>query len=109
MIDAVLGSSATADYYVRTMAFGQNNAAAFGAKYKVRAYVLLEDGTYVYSEIKDYSVYGIADYLYQNTLMNTITAHEYLYNNILKVVDSNYSEVDYEWGNIIVKPQTVTK
>ena len=36
----------------------------FGAKYKVRAYAVLEDGTYVYSDIHEYSVYDICDNLY---------------------------------------------
>ena len=36
--------------------------------------------------------------------MNTYAGHEYLYENILKVVDKNYIQVDYNWGNVIVKP-----
>jgi len=34
-------------------------------------------------------------------MMNTITAHDYLYNNILKVVNPDYAQVDYNWGNTV--------
>jgi hypothetical protein len=35
--------------------------------------------------------------------MTNVAAHEYLYNDILKVVDSNYKKVDYDWSVIIAK------
>lgn len=101
--DTKFGDSTTATYFVRTMRFGGFTAEAYSAQYKVRAYAVLEDGTYVYSNVCDYSIYSVADKLYQNTLMNTIDAHNYLYDNILKVVDANYKTVDYNWGNVVVK------
>lgn len=102
--NAQFGNSSTATYFVRTMTFGQYNPIAYNAQYKVRAYAVLEDGTYVYSDVSNYSVFKVADYLYKNILMNTLEAHNYLYNNILKVVDSNYAETDYHWNNTVVKP-----
>ena len=102
--ETVMGTSDTATYFVRTTLFGAFTAAEYAAEYKVRAYAILEDGSYVYSSVNSYSVYSVADYLYQNKKMNTLSAHQYLYNDILKVVNSSYSEVDYNWGNQIVKP-----
>ena len=95
------GSSDTATYFVRTTLFGANTAKEYSAQYKVRAYAELSDGTYVYSKVSSYSVYDIADTLYSNKMMNTITAHDYLYNNILKVVNPDYAQVDYNWGNTV--------
>ena len=42
--------------------------------------------------------------LYQGRKMNTFSGHSYLYDKILKVVNSNYKEVDYNWNDIVVKP-----
>ena len=63
---------------------------------KVRAYAKLKDGTYVYSDICEVSVYRVADILYKGTMMSNESRHEYLYNNILSVVDSSYVKVDYD-------------
>ncbi|MBE5958860.1 MAG: hypothetical protein E7254_08395 [Lachnospiraceae bacterium] len=62
----------------------------------VRAYAVLYDGTVVYSDVNDFNVFGVADYLYQKSLMSSPKDHNYLYNNILKVVDSNYEEKAYK-------------
>jgi hypothetical protein len=37
--------------------------------------------------------------------MNTLAGHNYLFNNILNVVNPSYKEVDFDWGNIVVKPE----
>ncbi len=100
----IMGNSDTATYFVRTMSFGQNNIIAFSARYKVRAYAVLEDGTYVYSKVNNYSVYEIAEYLYENVKMNTLDEHKYLYQTILRTVSPDYKEVDFEWGNTILQP-----
>lgn len=102
-----VGSSETATYFVRTMIFSSYSAASFNAEYKVRAYAILSDGSYVYGNVAGYSIYNVADSIYQNTLMNTIEAHQFLYNKILKVVSPDYKEVDYNWGSSIVKPGTI--
>ena len=100
-----LGDSATATYFVRTTRFGAFTSKEFTAKYKVRAYAVLADGSCVYSEnVSDYSVFGISEYLYNNSMMNTEEAHQYLYNRILKTVDEDYEQVGFEWENTVVKP-----
>ena len=101
--NTVLGNSTTATYFVRTTLFSTNTAREFTTEYKVRAYAVLSDGSYVYSKAYTYSVYKICDQLYQSKKMNSSAAHDYLYNNILKVVDPSYKEVDYNWSNIVVK------
>ena len=101
--NTVLGNSTTATYFVRTTLFSTNTAREFTTEYKVRAYAVLSDGSYVYSKAYTYSVYKICDQLYQSKKMNSSAAHDYLYNNILKVVDPLYKEVDYNWSSIVVK------
>ena len=101
--NTVLGNSTTATYFVRTTLFSTNTTREFTTEYKVRAYAVLSDGSYVYSKVYTYSVYKICNRLYQSKKMNTSAAHDYLYNNILKVVDPLYKEVDYNWSSIVVK------
>lgn len=104
-----LGDSETASYYVMTMSCdagdGTDNvtANAFTAKYYVRAYAKLADGSIVYSNVDSYTVYDIADYIYQNQLVSNKSSYDYLYTKILKYVNSSYKEGDYDWGNIVVK------
>lgn len=100
----VMGESKTATYFVRTMSFGGKNEAAFSANYIVRAFAILDDGTYVYSDVCRYSVYDIARCLYDEVRMSSQEAHDYLYNTILLTVNPDYKMVDYEWGNTILKP-----
>ncbi len=107
-IYSVMGESQTAIYYAQTMKFGANNKMAFSAEYKVRAYAQLEDGSYVYSNVEEYSIFQIASLLYDKQLMNTYDGHQYLYNKILKVVDENYEEIDYQWSNTVVNPKEVS-
>ncbi len=97
------GDSTTATYYSRTMAFGQKNYIAFTAEYKVRAYALLEDGTYVYSDISEFTVYDIADRLYSGNKFATLESHEYAYNTILTLVNPDYKKVEYGWSNTVIK------
>lgn len=102
-----MGTSTTATYFARTTLFSAKNAREFNAKYKVRAYALMEDGSYYYSTISSYRVFNIAKTLYNKGLMNNFSGHEYLYNNILKVVDADYKEVDYNWQSTIVKGDSI--
>ena len=101
--NAVLGESSTAMYFVRTMLFASTTEKEFTTKYKVRAYAQLQNGEYVYSNVCTFSVYNISDYLYRNKKMSNFLSHEYLYNNILKVVNPSYKKVDFEWSNILAK------
>lgn len=106
-VEEQLGESTTATYYIRTMLFGSYTEKEFNAAYKVRAYALLDDGSYIYSEdVASYSVFSIAKYLYDNNVMKTFDGHTYLYNTILKTVDGNYSEVEYDWSNSVIKPES---
>ena len=89
--------------YTMTMQF-VNTAKYFSDKMMVRAYAQLKNGKYVYSDVKTYTIYSIADTLYQGRKMNTFSGHSYLYDKILKVVNSNYKEIDYNWNDIVVKP-----
>ena len=94
-IDPQYSSFDNAKSYCRTMKFIK--AADFYKRgIKVRAYAKLKDGTYVYSDICEMSVYRVADTLYKGTMMSNENRHEYLYNNILSVVDSSYVKVDYD-------------
>lgn len=95
--------SATATSYVMTMRFKAKTAKEYTTKWRVRAFAKLSDGTYVYSKAYEYTIHAVAESLYQNVQMNTLTAHNYLYTNILKVVDPMYEEKDYDWGNEVVK------
>lgn len=97
--------STTAINYVRTMTDNGSTSDALQQKYMIRAYAKLADGSYVYSSVASYSIFNVGKVLYDNAIMSTITGHNYIYNNILKVVDSSYAEVDYNWGNVIVKPE----
>lgn len=95
-------SSASSTSYAMTMKFIKSKEF-YASNIYVRAYAKLKDGTYIYSDTKSTSVYKISDYLYQNNKMNTYDNHVYLYNNILRIVNPDYAEKDYDWGNIIVK------
>lgn len=102
-LDVVMGDSKTATYFVQTTLFSGYTASEMNAKYKVRTYALLEDGSYLYSGIKAYSVYKVADVLYKNAMMNNYSGHQFLYDNILSKVNPNYAEVDYNWAGTIIK------
>lgn len=103
IIDEKFSDSETATNYVMTMTDNGTTSEALTQKYMIRAYAKLADGSYVYSKVCRYSIYNVAAVLYNDCKMNTNAGHEYLYNNILKVVDSNYKVVDYNWSSIVVK------
>lgn len=103
----VFGESKTATYYARTMKFGKKSKGALTSVYMVRPYAMLEDGSCVYGEVKSFTVNQIADLLYKNIMMNSLEEHNYLYNNILKIVDPDYTEVNYEWSKTIAPPDLV--
>ena len=103
IIDQKYSESQTATNYIMTMTDNGTTSQAFTQKYIIRAYAELEDGSYVYSSVAEYSIYQVASVLYDNAMMNTNAGHEYLYHSILTVVDSSYKEVDYDWSSIVVK------
>ena len=79
--------------YVMTMLFEKNNSQEFSTKYKVRAYAVLSDGTYVYGKVHSYSIYNIAEAMYENKLMKTASGHDYLYDSIISVVEPSYKKL----------------
>ncbi len=95
--------SETATNYARVMKFGAFTVSAYTAKYKVRAYAILEDGTYVYSKLVNFSVFDVASYMYDNRIMSTKAEHDYLYDKILTKVQPDYKYIDKDWSPI-VKP-----
>lgn len=87
--------------YAMTMKFADNEN--YEMHIRVRAYAQLKTGAYIYSDVKGYSVYNVADYLYKNLLMHNISSHTYLYDNILSVVNPDYEKINYPYQNTIVK------
>lgn len=91
--------------YAMTMKFGSKSNVALTSNYMIKLFAKLANGTYVYSdETYTYNVYRIADSLYQRGSMPSEDAHNYLYTDILKVVDPSYTEIDFDWLGSIVKP-----
>ena len=89
--------------YTMTMLYGDSGTGMLSSKISVRAYAKLNNGKYVYGDIKTMSIYSVANVLYQQKKMITYSGHNYLYEKILNVVTPGYTKVDYDWGNIIVK------
>lgn len=94
--------SDTAASYAMTMKFSAKTATEYNVGWRIRAYAQLSDGTYVYSDAYTYTIFGIADRLYQNGMMKSEVRHDYLYINILTVVNSSYEEKEFNWGNTVV-------
>ena len=105
IINKKFSASDTATNYVMTMKDNGSTKAAYTQEYRIRGYAKLSDGSYVYSSVSYFSIYRVSKLLYDNCKMSTNRAHEYLYNNILKVVDPEYKPVDYNWGSIVVRPK----
>ena len=92
-----------AQTYVMTMKFVKK-AEFYRKKITVRAYAKLSDGTYIYSDAYSHSVYDIADTLYQNNSMHTENGHNYLYDNILSVVNPTYQAKDFDYSGTVTDP-----
>lgn len=91
-----LENSDTADYYVMTMDVDKG----YNKSYKIRPYVVLEDGSVVYGATQGYNVFNVAKKIYDNNLMNNEKSHNLLYDNLIKLVDPNYKEVKFNWSKI---------
>lgn len=105
-LSVIMGDSKTATYYVRTMSCGEGNnvsTEAYTSTYYVRAYAKFSDGNVVYSPVKKYNVFRVADVLYQNQLVSRKATFDYLYTKILKYVDTTYREREFDWSAIVVK------
>ena len=99
----VCSDSQTATSFAMTMLFAVNTKNEFENNYSVRAYARLENGIYIYSAVEHYTVYNIAKQIYSECLMNYREAHEYLYNEILKVVNPNEKLIDYNPNRELAK------
>lgn len=105
-LSASFGELESSQSYAMTMKFIKSREF-YKRDINVRAYVRLKNGSYIYSDVMTNSVYDISDFLYTNQRMNTITNHNYLYNNILTIVNPSYKVVDYEWNNTIINPDEI--
>lgn len=103
IISHKFSDSDTATSYAMTMSFGTSTVNLFTAKWRVRAYAQLADGSYVYSEAEEYTVYAVADALYQRRMMSNYPSHNYLYTDILTVVNPDYIKIDYDWNDSVIK------
>ena len=90
-----------ASSYAMTVCFTSKQAAEYTDKWTVKAYAKLIDGTYVYSDAKTFCAYDVADILYKNSMMNNISAHNYLYENILTLVNKEYIKVEYSKSSVV--------
>ena len=57
------------------------------------------------TEHMTYSAYDVADKLYKEGWMHTQAAHNYLYTDILSVVDKDYEAVDYNWAASLMRSE----
>ena len=81
--------------YAMTITYTSGNKNEFIDAWKMRAYAKLSDGTYVYSNEESFSGYLVAKNLYESRKMKTASAHNMLYDKILKVVDENFKKINY--------------
>ncbi|MBR3646276.1 MAG: hypothetical protein IKN54_07630, partial [Lachnospiraceae bacterium] len=95
---------AGAQSYVMTLEFGKNTKTAYTMNYYVRAFVVLADGSCEYSEVKEYSAYEIAKELYESGKIENKQKFDDVY-AIIKSVDPEYKQIDYDWNNTTVDPK----
>ncbi|MCR5836260.1 MAG: carbohydrate-binding protein [Lachnospiraceae bacterium] len=94
---------AAATSYAMTMLFATNTAAERTAEWRIRAYAKLADGSYVYTNCKTYRIFDIAQKLYERNIMPNEASHNFLYTDILKIVDANYVEKTFKYKNMLVR------
>jgi len=91
--------------YAMTMKFvsrNQNRKAFFQCGITVRPYYKDKNGNVVYGKQKKLTVYDIASKAYKDSMMPTQEGHDYLYNEILKVVNPDYIKVEFgDWSPVI--------
>lgn len=83
-------------YFALTFKYLHYMFNSLETNYSFRAYAVLDDGTVVYGHnVYTTNMYEIADNLYEEQKMGTKDAHDFLYNNILNVVDisHHYEEI----------------
>lgn len=93
----------TSTTYAMTMKFAAKTAEYYCSKIYVRAYAKLKEGGYIYSDVKQFTVYSLAQQLYQGQMMSNIQGHNFLYTDILHIVNNEYIETEYDYSKIFVK------
>lgn len=101
-LDYNFSGSPTAKSYAMTMLFSKKTSTEYNAKWNIRAYAKLSDGSYVYSDVCSYTIYNIAEKMYSGGMMPNMLFHDYLYTDIIKVVNPNYIEKEFDIRNIFV-------
>lgn len=101
VIPCNVSASSTATSYAMTMKFGDATTSKQSTNeltcgWKVRAYAKLSDGTYVYSDVYNYTIFDIAEEVYETLSSVDSESHDYLYQNILAFVDPNYKEIQFQ-------------
>lgn len=93
------------DYYAVTFKPVEYVVQGLTQEYKVRAYAISENGTVIYDTTEEngyekpvvptVSIYKMAEYLYNNSMMPNEAAHDYLYDNVLNIVSitNNYINI----------------
>lgn len=80
--------SAYNTYFALTFKYNDYMFHTLEQNYAVRAYAVLDDGTVVYGHnVYKANMYEIAQNLYESQKMGTKAAHDFLYTNVLNVVD----------------------
>lgn len=103
LCDVNFSNSITGRSYAMTMKFAAKTKMEFNAKWYIRAYAKLSDGSYVYTDVVEYTIYDIANELYQGKKFNNRTAHDYLYTDILITVKPDYAKIEFDISNSIVR------
>ena len=101
--NGILENIGTSTRYVMTMEFVKT-AEFYNANLYVRAYAKLKDGTYIYSDVENLKVYDIAEYIYRTNMMTNQAAHDYLYDNIIYIVNPLYEKIEFKLENSLVRP-----
>lgn len=83
-----LNDDDTYNYYGFTIKWNTYNYSALTTKYSYRAYAKLDNNQVVYGhKIYTANTYEVAENLYNNSKMPNVQAHDFLYDNILNIVD----------------------
>lgn len=93
--------SKTNNYYLYTVIKNGTTKKMLEANYIVRPYAVTDNDEIIYGKIQHFNIYKIAYSLYYNCLSFNKTSHEFLYDNIIKVCNSDAPKKDYDWSGIV--------
>ena len=91
----------TNNYYLFTVIKNGVKKEKLEANYIVRPYAILNNNEVIYGKIQHFNIYKIAYSLYYNCLSFNKTAHNYLYDNIIKVCNPSAPKKDYDWSGVV--------